>query len=136
VYPIKNKTVLEKSLYDECFMEVDSEIEKETINESIDKKITVFGKLPRVSIPTPHGKSYSPDFAYVVDDAGEETLYFVVETKGVDSLQDVSMTENLKIKSAEKFFETLREKGVNIHYKTKINSDTLSDMISSITHDS
>lgn len=35
-------------------MEVDSELEKITIDESDDKNIIVFGKLPQVNIPTAH----------------------------------------------------------------------------------
>jgi len=133
VYKVHNKTVLEKSIYDENFMEVDSEIEKETINESIHKHITVFGKLPSVKIPTPHGKSYSPDFAYVIDNGTEKELCLVVETKGYDSFLDIGVHERLKIKSAEIFFETIKEKkGVNVLFKTKINKDELSQMIGEI----
>lgn len=133
VYKVHNKTVLEKSIYDENFMEVDSEIEKETINESIHKHITVFGKLPSVKIPTPHGKSYSPDFAYVIDNGTQKELFLVVETKGYDSFVDIGTKERLKIESAKKFFETIKEKkGVNVMFKTKINADALSKMIGEI----
>lgn len=95
------------------------------------KNITVFGKLPKVSIPTPHGKSYSLDFGYVIDDGNNSELYLVVETKGYDSFSEIGKTEQLKIKSAEKFFEQLKVlKGVDISFQTKINSDELSQIIS------
>ncbi|GHP89442.1 DEAD/DEAH box helicase [Helicobacter pylori] len=65
-YEIKNSSVQEKCLY-ENFMQVDSEIEKDTIEESNDTKIIVFGKLPRVKIPIGLNQTYSPDFGYVVE---------------------------------------------------------------------
>ena len=133
VYTIRNKEVMQRSIYDENFMEVDSEIEKTTIDESSVKSITVFGKLPKVSIPTPHGKSYSPDFGYVIECQNAHELYLVVETKGYDSVSDIDIKEQLKIKSAEKFFEQLKVlKGIDIHFKTKINSDELILMIDKI----
>ncbi len=49
-YEIKNSSAQEKCMY-ENFMQVDSEIEKDTIEESNDTKIIVFGKLPKVKIP-------------------------------------------------------------------------------------
>ncbi|CAA6806356.1 MAG: Type III restriction-modification system restriction subunit (EC [uncultured Sulfurovum sp.] len=131
VYPIRNKSVLEKSIYDEKFMEVDSEIEKVTIDESMHQKITVFGKLPSLKIPTPHGKSYSPDFAYVIDNGESSELYLVVETKGYDAFSEIGNAEKLKIKSAERFFESLKEqKGIEVSFRTKINGNELSQMIS------
>lgn len=65
-YEIKNSSAQEKCLY-ENFMQVDSEIEKDTIEESNDTKIIVFGKLPRVKIPIGLNQTYSPDFGYVVE---------------------------------------------------------------------
>ncbi len=65
-YEIKNPSTQEKCLY-ENFMQVDSEIEKDTIEESNDTKIIVFGKLPRVKIPIWLNQTYSPDFGYVVE---------------------------------------------------------------------
>jgi type III restriction enzyme len=113
-------------------MEVDSTIEKTTIDESSDKRITVFGKLPKVNIPTAHGRNYNPDFGYVIESKNEKELYFVVETKGYEKFDDISTKEKLQIKSAEAFFKKLQEKGVNVEYKTKINGDELSQMISDI----
>lgn len=131
-YIIANEIVREKSIYDENFMEIDSEIEKRTIDESSDKKITVFGKLPRVNIPTAHGRNYNPDFGYVIEQKGKKELYFIVETKGYDSFEKISKKEQLQIKSAEKFFEKLKDKGINIEYKTKLNSPELSQIIGDI----
>jgi len=74
-------------------MEVDSTIEKLTIDESSDKRITVFGKLPKVNIPTAHGRNYNPDFGYVIESKDDKELYFVVETKGYGKFDDISTKE-------------------------------------------
>jgi len=131
-YKIKSKNIRELSIYDENFMEVDSNIEKTTIDESSDKRITVFGKLPKVNIPTAHGRNYNPDFGYVIESKDNKELYFVVETKGYDTEEEIGTKEKLQIESAKAFFKKLQEKGVNVHYKTKINSPDLSQMISDI----
>ncbi|MFY4840908.1 DEAD/DEAH box helicase family protein [Aliarcobacter butzleri] len=131
-YKIKSKNIRELSIYDEDFMEVDSGAEKIAIDESSDKRITVFGKLPKVNIPTAHGRHYNPDFGYVIEIGNGKELYFVVETKGYDKFDDISTKEKLQIKSAEAFFKKLQEKGVNVMYETKLNSPDLSQLISDI----
>ncbi|MEA2050149.1 MAG: DEAD/DEAH box helicase family protein [Campylobacterota bacterium] len=131
-YKIKSKNIRELSIYDEDFMEVDSNIEKTTIDESSDKKITVFGKLPKVNIPTAHGRNYNPDFGYVIESKDDKELYFVVETKGYDTFEEIGAKEKLQTESAKAFFKKLQEKGVNVHYKTKLNSPDLSVLISDI----
>lgn len=131
-YKITKKSIREKSIYDEDFMEVDSELEKTLIDESDDKKIIVFGKLPRVNIPTAHGKNYNPDFGYVIETDEKKELYFVVEAKGYDTFEAISESEKLKIKSARAFFEALRHKGFNVRYETKLNSPQLSTLINDI----
>jgi type III restriction enzyme len=113
-------------------MEVDSEIEKLTIDESTHKKITVFAKLPKVNIPTAHGKSYNPDFGYVVEQDDKKELYFIVETKGYDDFNDTRASERLKIASAKAFFKELKKQDKNVEYRTKLNSPELSTMISDI----
>jgi type III restriction enzyme len=129
---ITKKSIQERIIYDEKFMEVDSEIERLTIDESTYKKITVFAKLPKVNIPTAHGKNYNPDFAYVIEQDDKKELYFIVETKGYDDFNEIGTTEKLKIASAEAFFKELKKQGINIEYKTKLNSPELSSIISDI----
>lgn len=124
-YEIKNSSVREKCLY-ENFMQVDSEIEKDTIEESNDTKIIVFGKLPRVKIPIGLNQTYSPDFGYVVENNDKKVL-LVVETKGVDKKSELRPEEERKISTAKKFFEALKKQGVNIEYKTKMEKDQLRD---------
>ncbi|GAA9165383.1 type III restriction-modification system endonuclease [Helicobacter pylori] len=117
-YEIKNSSAQEKCLY-ENFMQVESEIEKDTIEESNDTKIIVFGKLPRVKIPVGLNQTYSPDFGYVVENNDKKVL-LVVETKGVENENKLREEEQRKISTAKKFFEALKKQGVNIEYKTKI----------------
>ncbi|ERA55127.1 type III restriction enzyme, res subunit [Helicobacter pylori GAM117Ai] len=129
-YEIKNSSTQEKCLY-ENFMQVDSEIEKDTIEESNDTKIIVFGKLPRVKIPVGLNQTYSPDFGYVVENNDKKVL-LVVETKGVDKKSELRPEEERKISTAKKFFEALKKQGVNIEYETKINKDQLSALINEV----
>ncbi|RKV07889.1 DEAD/DEAH box helicase [Helicobacter pylori] len=129
-YEIKNSSAQEKCLY-ENFMQVDSEIEKDTIEESNDTKIIVFGKLPRVKIPVGLNQTYSPDFGYVVENNDKKVL-LVVETKGVENENELREEEKRKISTAKKFFEVLKKQGVNIEYKTKMNKDQLSALINEV----
>ncbi|WQT20548.1 type III restriction-modification system endonuclease [Helicobacter pylori] len=129
-YEIKNSNAQEKCLY-ENFMQVDSEIEKDTIEESNDTKIIVFGKLPRVKIPVGLNQTYSPDFGYVVENNDKKVL-LVVETKGVDKKSELRPEEERKISTAKKFFEALKKQGVNIEYQTKLNDDQLSALINEV----
>nr|WP_232262628.1 type III restriction-modification system endonuclease [Helicobacter pylori] len=129
-YEIKNSSVREKCLY-ENFMQVESKIEKDTIEESNDTKIIVFGKLPRVKIPIGLNQTYSPDFGYVVENNDKKVL-LVVETKGVENESELREEEKRKISTAKKFFEALKKQGVNIEYKTKLNNDQLSALVNEV----
>ncbi|MGL2462998.1 DEAD/DEAH box helicase family protein [Helicobacter pylori] len=129
-YEIKNSSAQEKCLY-ENFMQVDSEVEKDTIEESNDTKIIVFGKLPRVKIPVGLNQTYSPDFGYVVENNDKKVL-LVVETKGVENENELRNEEKRKISTAKKFFEALKKQGVNIEYETKLNDDQLSALIDEV----
>nr|WP_302055039.1 type III restriction-modification system endonuclease [Helicobacter pylori] len=129
-YEIKNSSAQEKCLY-ENFMQVDSGIEKDTIEESNDTKIIVFGKLPKVKIPIGLNQTYSPDFGYVVENNDKKVL-LVVETKGVEHENELRDEEKRKISTAKKFFEALKKQGVNIEYKTKLSNDQLSALINEV----
>ncbi|GAA9576271.1 type III restriction-modification system endonuclease [Helicobacter pylori] len=129
-YEIKNSSAQEKCLY-ENFMQVESEIEKDTIKESNDTKIIVFGKLPRVKIPIGLNQTYSPDFGYVVENNDKKVL-LVVETKGVENESELHEEEKRKISTAKKFFEALKKQGVNIEYKTKMEKDQLNALINEV----
>ncbi|WP_291931750.1 DEAD/DEAH box helicase family protein [Limnohabitans sp.] len=131
-HDVGNPALRERSLYEDALMPVDSQIERDTVDESNQKTITVFAKLPKINIPTPLG-NYNPDFGYVISQEGRaQALYLVVETKGYDSLQDIPERERWKIASAKHFFAALKGQGVEVHYKTKINHDALTQLMQEI----
>lgn len=131
-HDLANADVRERSLYEEPLMPVDSQIERDTADESNQQKVTVFAKLPKINIPTPLG-NYNPDFGYVIARNGQaQALYLVVETKGYDNRQDIPERERWKMDSAVHFFNALKDKGVEVHYKTKINSDSLAQLMHQI----
>ncbi|MDZ7939305.1 MAG: DEAD/DEAH box helicase family protein [Rhodoferax sp.] len=137
-HAISNTEIQARSLYGDALMPVDSKIERDTVDESNQASITVFAKLPKIDIPTPAGK-YNPDFGYAIHrDGTAQALYLVVETKGYNDRSEIPAREKWKIDSAKKFFKALGEvpalkaKGVQVHYQTKINGESLAQLISSI----
>jgi type III restriction enzyme len=131
-HDVVNPAVRERSLYKDPLMPVDSQIERNTVDESNQQTITVFAKLPKINIPTPLG-NYNPDFGYVISQEGRaQALYLVVETKGYDSRQDIPERERWKMDSAKHFFAALKDHGVEVHYKTKINQDSLAQLMQEI----
>lgn len=69
--------------------------------------IKFFMKLPdKFKIDTPVGP-YNPDWAIVKQEDGEERVYMIRETKSTEDEIKRRPTENAKIKSAEKHFETI-----------------------------
>ncbi|MDO7253008.1 DEAD/DEAH box helicase family protein [Helicobacter cappadocius] len=123
-------------LYETCVY--DSNIEKEVITkdtvkigfEDTKKQIKVFAKLPKFSIPTPY-KEYYPDFAYLIEDTKGSKIFFVCETKGYDSLNDISIQEKYKIDYARKFFEDIDKhlKDIRVVFEPRINKQNLIDVI-------
>ena len=101
-----DEEVAESYFFNELFY--DSELEKDNIKQ--EPKITeivVFTKIPKnsIKIPVAGGKSYSPDFAYVLNfENGKKKLHLIVETKNVSGKNNLSKEEQQKIKHAEKFF--------------------------------
>ena len=131
-HPMGNPAVQAKSLYTDRVMPVDSQIERDTVDESQHNGITVFAKLPKINIPTPAGK-YNPDFGYVIHQNGmPEALYLVVETKGYDTATEIPEREQWKIQSARSFFEALKARGTPVKYETKINHQHLAQLIDSL----
>ena len=120
---VANNYLFEKLFYD-------SELEKENIETEI-MEVIVFAKIPKnsIKIPIAGGKSYSPDFAYVLNyKDGNKKLYFVVETKNTDeeSLRD---EEKQKIKHAEMFFNNT----IKIKFETQFSNDKIVNLIQEIT---
>jgi len=120
-----NENVAHSYFFEELFY--DSELEKENITTNI-KEVIVFTKISKnsIKIPVAGGKSYSPDFAYVIKlNSGEQKLYFVVESKNYPDEQGLRIEEIQKIKHAEKFFDGK----VKIKFKTQFAKNKIVDLI-------
>jgi type III restriction enzyme len=76
------------------------------------------------------GKTYSPDFAYVVKQKdGQQYLNFVVETKNIHHADGLRDEERFKIKHAERFFADT----VKITFKTQFSHNRMIDLIKQMT---
>ncbi len=107
----------------------DSELEMKNIKTEINEVI-VFTKIPKnsIKIPVAGGKSYSPDFAYVLKfKNGEQKLHFIVETKNTNE-ESLSMEEKQKIKHAKQFFGD----AVKIEFITQFSNKGISTLIQEI----
>lgn len=123
-----DEEVAKTYFFDELYY--DSELEKANIKTEI-KEVIVFTKIPKnsIKIPVAGGKSYSPDFAYVLKfKNGEQKLHFIVETKDVNSKDGLRDEEKFKIKHAEKFFDGK----VKIEFKTQFTNNKIVDLIKEI----
>ncbi len=109
----------------------DSDLEKSNIENEI-AEVIVFTKIPKnfIKIPVAGGKSYSPDFAYVVNfENGAKKLHFIVETKNVNDEYSLREEEKQKIRHAEKFFNG----NLKIEFKTQFSNNKIADLIKEIT---
>ncbi len=114
-----------KYFFEELYF--DSDLEKTNMKTDI-TEVIVFTKIPKnsIKIPVAGGKSYSPDFAYVLKfKDGEQKLYFIVEAKNVVGEQELREEEKHKIKYAEKFFNGK----VKIEFKTQFSKNKIIDLI-------
>ncbi len=105
----------------------DSALELSNIKTNI-QEVVIFTKIPKnsIKIPVAGGKSYSPDFAYILKfKDGEQKLNFIVETKDVSSSDQLREEEKAKIKHAEKFFGGK----VKIHFKAQFSNNKIVDLI-------
>lgn len=126
---VSDDEVAESYFFDELYY--DSDLEKTNIKTEIEEVI-VFTKIPKnsIKIPVAGGKSYSPDFAYVLKfKDGEQKLHFIVETKDVKSEEGLRNEEKYKIKHAEKFFVGK----VKIEFRTQFSNNKMVDLIKGIT---
>lgn len=132
IFKDQNSEVPEKFLYDQIIY--DSEKEKETIKNSQKDEIVVFGKIPRRSIRVPlyFGGTTSPDFMYVIKKDDEYEINLIIETKDVKSESSLRQNEQFKIDIAKKFFETMKENGVNVTFKKQLKSDDILTLIDDV----
>ncbi|AEP70694.1 hypothetical protein [Corynebacterium pseudotuberculosis] len=133
VYRDTTSEVPEKFLYD-AFV-YDSPKEQTTIRDSVLDEVVVYGKIPRKSIQVPvyFGGTTSPDFMYVLKTAdGKMSLNFIVETKDVDSKADLRETEQLRIKAARNFFESISDESISVHFAPQLKRDDIVTMIKQV----
>lgn len=126
--------VPERFIYDSVVY--DSPKERQTLLKSDIEEVVVFGKIPRKSIQIPlfTGGTTSPDFMYVINsEAGEYEINFIVETKDMDDDKGLRRDEEYRIKSAEKFFQTLKKEGFNVVFKKQLKNDEIVAMIKGIS---
>ena len=104
---LKNLFNAKKSVYEQVVYDSNTEAD---FADQLEKNtaIKVYAKLPGwFTVPTPLD-SYNPDWAVLVEEEGQERLYFVVETKGTILFTDaLRPTEQAKIDCAREHFEAL-----------------------------
>ena len=123
-----DEDVAQSYFFDELYY--DSELEMKNIKTEINEVI-VFTKIPKnsIKIPVAGGKTYSPDFAYVLKfKNGKQKLNFIVETKDVGSDDALREEEKAKIKHAEKFFGGQ----VKIEFRKQFSNNKIVDLIKEI----
>ena len=104
---LKNTVPASKSVYEHIIYD-SSGVEKNFAEDlEANEAVKVYAKLPAwFQVPTPLG-SYNPDWAILIEDNGQERLYFVVETKGSNWWDDLRSKEGAKIRCGEKHFEEI-----------------------------
>jgi type III restriction enzyme len=123
-----DEDVAQSYFFDELYY--DSELEMKNIKTEI-TEVIVFTKIPKnsIKIPVAGGKTYSPDFAYVLKfKDGKQKLNFIVETKDVGSDDSLREEEKAKIKHAEKFFGGQ----IKIEFRKQFNNNKIVDLIKEI----
>lgn len=86
---LKNMVAVQRSIHE--YVACDSAGIERTFAEDLENNeaVKVYAQLPGwFKVPTPLG-TYNPDWAVLVEQDGEERLYFVVETKGSQHKQDL-----------------------------------------------
>ncbi|MGY0694067.1 type III restriction-modification system endonuclease, partial [Virgibacillus sp. FSP13] len=116
-----------KYLYNEFFYDSN---ENETINEQI-SEVIVFGKIPKrsIRIPVINGQTYSPDFAYVVNQKdGKTKLNIVIESKNKEE-RGLSIDEKDKISLANRFFDAINQSDIKVEFQEQLEGQYMSEII-------
>ena len=104
---MKNAIETQKSVFQ--YVVYDSEGTERRFAEDLESNeaVKVYAKLPAwFKVPTPLG-SYNPDWAVLIDQDGEEKLFFVVETKSSGWWDDLRHQEGAKIECGKKHFDEI-----------------------------
>ena len=129
---LKNSIKAKKSVYHRTVYA--SERVEKHFAEDLEKNesVKLYVKLPSwFTIPTPLG-SYNPDWAVLVENDGQEKLYFVVETKGSLWQGDLRLNEQAKFECGEKHFEALKEEALKEGVRNPaefVKATTVDDML-------
>ena len=95
-----------KSIYEHVVYDANTERDFADALEK-NEAIKLYAKLPGwFKVPTPLG-SYNPDWALLVEQDGEQRLYFVVETKSSQFTDDLRNKERAKIVCGKAHFKAL-----------------------------
>lgn len=110
-YLSKNMAESAKSVYE--YVVYDSDAEANFVQRfENNASVKVYAKLPDwFKINTPIG-SYNPDWAVLVEDDGDQKLYFVLETKVNILAEALRPTEHAKIKCGFEHFKALENEVV------------------------
>ena len=105
-YLSKNMLESQKSVYE--YVVYDSDVEANLAQRfENNASVKLYAKLPDwFKINTPIG-SYIPDWAVLVENDGDQKLYFVLETKGNILAEALRPTEHAKIKCGYEHFKAL-----------------------------
>jgi type III restriction enzyme len=106
---LRNLLDVKKSVHEQISYASNTE---RTFADELEKHraVKVYAKLPRwFTIPTPLDDDYNPDWAVLIQEDGEERVYFVVETKSSMFLHDLRRKEEAKVKCGQAHFDALRE---------------------------
>lgn len=115
---------VEKSVYQHVVYESNPEA---TFAGQLEKNsaVKVYAKLPGwFKVPTPLG-TYNPDWAVLVEDEAGERLYFVVETKSSQFIDDLRDKERAKIECGKAHFKALQVGERPVQYVVESTLDGL-----------
>jgi type III restriction enzyme len=124
-YLEKNLVKSERSIYN--YVIYDSDIEKKFAEQfESNDEVKVYAKLPGwFKIDTPLG-GYNPDWAVLIERNDESKLYFVVESKGTNVLDELRPSEKAKILCGEKHFEAI---GTDAEFMVAKDYDDISKVV-------
>lgn len=119
---------LEEFLFESVFY--DSELERENITDNRIQEVIVFTKIPKnsIKIPVAGGKTYPPDFAYIVKTDSGETLNLVLESKNVSGGDDLRQEEQQKIKHVQQLFADIKSE-TKLVFQTQFKDDQVVSLI-------
>lgn len=123
---IMQSETFKKHIYD--YLTTDSGVERAFAQElEGSTEVTVYAKLPKSFFITTPIANYSPDWAIVFDKEKIRHIYFVAETKGSDSENELREIEKLKIECAKHHFKEISNG--EVQFETISSYEGLSRML-------